>query len=298
MKINYNDYENLCRQNMTDIYVKFSDNKTTKHILLNKDLITIYNGKDNEKKFQSKVDNLISSRPVSILYDTNNGCLYTFFKNKNLAQYFEEQMKNIYNLHDLKKLTQFIEFNTHIKNKNIIQPQKTYNMSIYDRVLRKILLKRYTKNIDYIPHNSFRVNIYDKKKINSKEDTNIKSFKFKNKKLFLEIGSYAYSNNLAIMCYTADDLYGDITINLPGMYLNSKDEAFIDPINKDSGLLQKLIDEGIIQKVIKKNVQYNMGKYDLVKFNMNKLKEYDPKGCERFLQEIDFAENISFKSTI
>ena len=302
LKISYEDfidYKNFCSKYMTDIYIKYRNNKTNKQILLTKDSIAVYNGKAEEKGLQDKVNNLISNKDVSILYDTDNGCLYTFFKNKNLAQYFEEQMKNVYNLHDLQNLIKFIEVTTNIKNKNTLQTKKKYNESIYEIVLNKILLKRYNKNIDYSSNNSSRVKIiHNRKNTNLKDGEKIKSFKFKNQDLFLEIGSYTYSNNLAVMCNTADDLYGVITINLPGMYLESKDEAFIDPINKDCGLLQKLIDEGIVKKVIKKNVQYNMGKYDLVQFNMDKLKEYDPKGYERFLKEIGFDEDISFKPSI
>lgn len=35
-----------------------------------------------------------------------------------------------------------------------------------------------------------------------------------------------------------------------------------------------------------------MGHYNLVRFNMEKLKEYDPKGYEEFLNEIGYNEDI------
>ena len=41
-----------------------------------------------------------------------------------------------------------------------------------------------------------------------------------------------------------------------------------------------------------------MGKYDLVKFDMNKLKEFDPKGYEEYLNEIGYDEDISFNPSI
>mgnify|MGYP000693630382 FL=1 len=41
-----------------------------------------------------------------------------------------------------------------------------------------------------------------------------KSLKFKNEELFLEVGQYRNNGNIAIIAYTKDELYGDITINL------------------------------------------------------------------------------------
>lgn len=71
------------------------------------------------------------------------------------------------------------------------------------------------------------------------------------------------------------------------------DEAFIDPINKDVGLYKALIDKGIIKEVIKENVPYNMGHYDLVRFDLDKLKEYDSKGYQEFFNTLSLEENIS-----
>lgn len=36
-----------------------------------------------------------------------------------------------------------------------------------------------------------------------------------------------------------------------------------------------------------------MGHYDLVRFDLDKLKEYDPKGYYKFLENIGFEEKIS-----
>ena len=74
-----------------------------------------------------------------------------------------------------------------------------------------------------------------------------------------------------------------VTINLSGLSVN-KNEGFIESNTKDSGLEQKLIDEGIIKKV-KRTVKYNMGKYDLVVFDMEKLKEFDPSGVKEYQEE-------------
>lgn len=126
----------------------------------------------------------------------------------------------------------------------------------------------------------------------------MKSIKLNNKEVFLEIGTYAYGNRLAILSNTVDEPYSDVTINLPELDLNTKDEAFIDSMCKDCGLYQALIDNGVIKEVVKEKVPYNMGRYDLVRFDLDKLREYDPKGYEEFLNEIGYDKNNSFDINI
>ncbi len=77
---------------------------------------------------------------------------------------------------------------------------------------------------------------------------------------------------------------------MPG-YSVDEDEGFINSITKDSGLEQQLIKEGIIEEVIT-TVKYNMGEYDLVAFDMKKLKEYDPKGIEEYENLIEDEEEM------
>ncbi|MFR5856631.1 MAG: DUF4313 domain-containing protein [Bacilli bacterium] len=131
-----------------------------------------------------------------------------------------------------------------------------------------------------------------------KEELSIKSLNFNDEELYFEINNYSYNNRLAILCYTEDEPFSDITINLPNKSINSYDEGFIDPINKDCGLYQELINCGIIKEVIEENVSYNMGKYDLVRFDMNVLKEFDPKGYENYLSLIGYEEDMFFKPSI
>ena len=117
-----------------------------------------------------------------------------------------------------------------------------------------------------------------------------KSLKFKDNNLFIQVTQYRSNGNLAILAYTDEEPYGDITINLPG-YSIDEDEGIINAITKDSGLEQKLIDEGIIKEIIT-TVNYNMGKYDFVVFDMEKLKEYDPKGMEKYQQSFEDEEEL------
>ncbi len=121
----------------------------------------------------------------------------------------------------------------------------------------------------------------------------IKKFKFNEYDLYFSIGNYSSNNKLAVSCYTKDEDFSSITINLPTTFSNFIDEAFIDPINKDIGLYKALIDNGIIKEVIKENVLYNMGHYDLVRFDLDKLKEYDSKGYQEFFNTLSLEENIS-----
>lgn len=120
----------------------------------------------------------------------------------------------------------------------------------------------------------------------------MKKFKFNQYVLYFRIGSYSNNNELSVSCYTEEGLFSNITINLYPTFSNYIDEAFIDPRNKDIGLYQILIDEGIIKEVIQENIPYDTGHYDLVRFNLDKLKEYDPKGYRSYLETIGFEEKI------
>lgn len=119
---------------------------------------------------------------------------------------------------------------------------------------------------------------------------NKKTLKFKENELFFQVTQYKNDGNLAILAYTEEEPYGDITTNLSGYFVD-EDEGFINSITKDSGLEQKLIKEGIIKEVIT-TVDYNMGKYDLVVFDIEKLKEYDPIGVKKYQQIIENEEEF------
>lgn len=111
--------------------------------------------------------------------------------------------------------------------------------------------------------------------------------------LYLFVSSYEYNNRLAIVAVTTDeDLYCDITINLPERQVNSIDNVFLTPELKYDGLQDKLTELGIIENIIC-TTRYNFGVYDLVKLNFDKLKEYDARGLNRFIKDLDSKENIS-----
>ena len=98
-----------------------------------------------------------------------------------------------------------------------------------------------------------------------------KSFKFKGYDLYLDVATYL--NN------------GDVTINLTDTFIND-DECFINSYTKSGGLEDKLIKLGVIKKIIRP-IKYNMGTYDWVQLDLDKLKEYDPKGVDKYLNPVD-----------
>ncbi len=110
----------------------------------------------------------------------------------------------------------------------------------------------------------------------------MKALKFKGDNLYLEVDQYI-NGRIAILAYTKDDLYGDVTKNLPFTYLENDNEGFINQYTKSGGLESKLIKLGIIEKVVN-TIQYNMEKYDKVIFNLEKLREYDKDGIDKYLE--------------
>jgi len=51
-----------------------------------------------------------------------------------------------------------------------------------------------------------------------------KTLKFKENNLFIQVTQYRSNGNLAILAYTDEELYGDITINLPGYSIVEDEE--------------------------------------------------------------------------
>lgn len=112
---------------------------------------------------------------------------------------------------------------------------------------------------------------------------------------------YQNNNRIAIISYFANDndLFADITINL-NLPINNYDEGFInaDINHKEFGIVDLLKKEGIIEKSYGMK-KYNMGSYELVKFNLEKLKEYDYAGVEKFLDSINIGnDELDYKIKI
>lgn len=111
----------------------------------------------------------------------------------------------------------------------------------------------------------------------------MKKINFKNEELYLKIGIYP-NNRIAIICETEEDEYCDITINLPNCSIESVNHCYIDSFTKEIGLEECLIKNGIIKNILDVE-SYNMGKYDLVELDMDKLKEYDFEGFDYYIEK-------------
>lgn len=118
----------------------------------------------------------------------------------------------------------------------------------------------------------------------------MKSIKFKGENLYLEVGEYFNTGRISILAYTKDDFYGDITKNLPFTFLEDEQKGgFINQYTKSDGLEQKLKEEGIIKKIVGRE-KYNMEAYDEVIFDLEKLKEYDMEGVNKYLENFKEEE--------
>lgn len=114
-----------------------------------------------------------------------------------------------------------------------------------------------------------------------------KTIKTKYGDLTLKVDSYSNNKRLAVLLYTQDgELFDDLTINLSDEFIVDIDGAFInDSINSSEfDVVDILKNEGIIEESYGFR-NYNFGKYELVRFNSDKLEEYDKEGYMNFLKQ-------------
>ena len=100
---------------------------------------------------------------------------------------------------------------------------------------------------------------------------------FNNEELYLVVASYRNNNRIYLAVENKDeDLYADITINLPDMALPSNDYIFVNA-DMTKGLRNFLEEKGIIGDTLE-TYQYNMGRYDMARIDRKLLREYNPEG--------------------
>lgn len=126
---------------------------------------------------------------------------------------------------------------------------------------------------------------------------NNKIIEFNQGEATLQVSNYQYGNRLYVGAVMIEDNepFGDITVNLPDLPISDNAEGFIDDlINSNTfDLIPKLKELGIIKESYGK-VRYNYGSYEYVKFDLEKLKEYDKDGVEKYLTLTNEIEhNIS-----
>ncbi len=115
-----------------------------------------------------------------------------------------------------------------------------------------------------------------------------KTLKFKGENLTLQVSQYRSNGRIAILAYTEEEPYSDITINLPEFCLDANEGA-IDSLTKSCGLEKALIKKGIIKEVYG-NAKYNMGTYDIVAFDLEELRKYDPEGIKKLEESLEQDE--------
>ena len=107
----------------------------------------------------------------------------------------------------------------------------------------------------------------------------------------LHLGMYANNERLYIGMTTHNDdgaePFADMTVNLPAFSLEPN-EAFINgDISKD---LLAFIKENKLGKVLPYTVKQGFGKYSVVAFDLEKLKEFDSKGIAEFKKSHDIPD--------
>lgn len=77
----------------------------------------------------------------------------------------------------------------------------------------------------------------------------------------IERGEYAdpFSNPLAVVAYAGDDLYDQLSVNLPAYRTSNEDCFFVSSDSFSHGLIRHLEDEGIIQNT---GVTVEYGSFD------------------------------------
>lgn len=111
---------------------------------------------------------------------------------------------------------------------------------------------------------------------------------------YIVVTSYQDNGRLALFLYDENkEPYSDITINLPDMPITDIDEGFI---NGDfQSVAKDMVDELKTKGIIKDSfgfIPYNYGNYEYVKFDLEKLKEFDSIGISEIVNSINKDINI------
>lgn len=107
----------------------------------------------------------------------------------------------------------------------------------------------------------------------------------------IQVTSYQNNDRLAIILNYNEDGMDVVTTNLSDYFLRDIDSAFIDGDINNTINGKNIINILKKQDIIKESYgfyNYNLGKYECVKFNLDKLKEYDPKGVKEYLDKYKY----------
>lgn len=111
-------------------------------------------------------------------------------------------------------------------------------------------------------------------------------WEFGKEEILLEVASYCYGENLAILMYHKEDgeleAFGDLTVNLPAYSLDPN-EAFIADFDSKSKLA--FIKQHKLGKVLPWKGRSGFCEYAVVAFDLNRLSQYDKEGVEKFCEK-------------
>lgn len=109
-----------------------------------------------------------------------------------------------------------------------------------------------------------------------------KTIKLYDEDCCLSVYNYVDNNRLYLgVSDKNNDIIQDISVNLPEVHASYNQIYLTEPLSKD--VVNKLVRLGIISKPVKE-VQYNMATAKLVDVNLDKLKDYDKEGVEKYLK--------------
>lgn len=117
-----------------------------------------------------------------------------------------------------------------------------------------------------------------------------KQIEYKNNKYNIKILSYKNNDRLCLKLMKDNECELDITINLNFLPSNSKEYIYINDICKETGLEEILLKQRLIEKVMTINCNYQI--LDLVKIDLDLLKEYDKAGYQLFEENYSKSKNI------
>lgn len=108
-------------------------------------------------------------------------------------------------------------------------------------------------------------------------------WEYGHEEITLEVSSYFYGDNLAVLMYREEagepEVFCDLTVNLPGYSLESN-EAFIDH-NMSKDKIQ-FICQHKLGKILPEKGQSGFCTFTKVAFDLDRLAEFDKEGVERF----------------
>ena len=112
-------------------------------------------------------------------------------------------------------------------------------------------------------------------------------WEFGKEEITLKVSSYAYGNGLAVLMYSQSEgeleLFGDLTVNLPGGYGLEPQEAFVSgDFTKDK---LAFIKKNRLGKVLPGQARSGFATYTPVAFDFSRLAQYDREGVEEYCRQ-------------